>query len=265
MRRTTAERDRTLDMLGRRQGYPKPIPYASVASSTGILRSTLRSMVRRDRQRRATCADPSTKERNGTQRDDGTGETASTCSVVICPDVRVNGRQAVAVEALAVGCSVVEAAKLAGVDQRTVHRWRREPGFRAALEDGRGDYTELARSCLRSLAARALAALGDKIPTMNARELCRMLEMALDRTGIPKTGRIEQISVSRSPLAHLTDEELDAEIAELEDLDARTREARERMELAREVIELYEGDVEGGPADGEGTAQNVCEAREPSW
>ena len=219
MRRTTAERDRILDMLGRRQGYTDPIPYARVVASTGILRGTLRSMVRRDRRRmRADPAHP------GHATAHATGETASTPGTMVCNDPRLDGRQAVAVEALAVGCSVVEVARLAEVDPSTVHRWRREPGFLAALEDARGSYAELVRSWLRSLALRGLADLDSKIASMDAGELRRVVEMALDRTGHGKSQTVEHAGgVEVSSLAHLTDEELDAEIARLEREQAQAR------------------------------------------
>ena len=240
-RLTGAERDRILDMLGRREGYPAPIPYSVVVTKTGAPRSTLRGMVHRDRRRLE--ADPAHPAHGmGRTLPDGTGETASTPAAMVCNDPRLDGRQAVAVEALAVGSSVVDAAELAGVNPSTVHRWRQEPGFLAALDDAREDYSDQIRSRLRYLVVRGLAELGDKIPTMKVMELIRTVEMALDRTGFAKGQCVEHSSgVAVNPyadvsteelqsrlrraqgrkeqadrLVNLTDEELDAEIAELE-------------------------------------------------
>ena len=51
-------------------------------------------------------------------------------------DFALSSRQQRAVTALTSGATIVNAAKRARVSRATVHRWLREPDFRAALQKG---------------------------------------------------------------------------------------------------------------------------------
>ena len=224
MRLTGELRDQVLDILGRRDGYPDPdygkalrlLERHGVSKS----RSALRSMVARD------------KERNGTQRDDGTGRTDPPGTA---KDVRVDERQIAAVDVLARGGTVTAAAGAAGVSERTVYRWQDEPAFAAYRADMAEQWREGTQTALRRLATEALNGLLERVPDMDDQQLRMTAQLALDRTGQGTSSNLHLsggIDVSARPEKRLTDEELDAEIARME---------RER---AGKVIELRE--VSGG-------------------
>jgi len=179
-RLTTEQRDQILDMLGRREGYPDP-DYAAVEYNTGVKRATLRSMVRRARAR------------NGTARHDGTrGANIASAS----PDVRVDPRQKTAAEAIASGATREQAAELAGVSERQVYRWQKDPGFEAYRADKADEWRDGQLEGLRRAAAEALDRLLAEVPEMSVDQLQRLTVMALDRAGVPKTERVESKSVS---------------------------------------------------------------------
>jgi hypothetical protein len=68
--------------------------------------------------------------------------------------------QGKAIEALASGANLTEAAEKAGVDRTTLYRWRRDdPGFIAAYNSIAGEALERIRSGIRGLAEPAMCAL----------------------------------------------------------------------------------------------------------
>lgn len=69
----------------------------------------------------------------------------------------LTARQRKALTALLAGATVAGAAEAAGVDPRTVTRWRESEAFRAALADGQA---EMLASTVRALATVARAAVG---------------------------------------------------------------------------------------------------------
>lgn len=64
-----------------------------------------------------------------------------------------------AIEALLVSESVPEAARLAGVPQRTLYRWLDEPAFAAALRRAEGRIIDEAARRLTRVAGKAIATL----------------------------------------------------------------------------------------------------------
>lgn len=126
-------------------------------------------------------------------------------------DPRVTPRQLRVIEALLDGLPLVEVAGAAGVAPRTVQSWRHDPGFAAALEAA----TDLVQRAftvrlvgLRDAAADRVAAL---LPSMEAGPAIRLLVEAADRTGFPRTERVEAAlpPVTVDPrLAAMSDEEL---------------------------------------------------------
>ncbi|HLB31196.1 MAG TPA: hypothetical protein VJN91_06680 [Gammaproteobacteria bacterium] len=68
-------------------------------------------------------------------------------------------RRARAVAALLTTRSAVDAAQVAGVSERTIHRWLRDPGFRAQLLEAEGQAVDAAVRRLVHLATSALNAL----------------------------------------------------------------------------------------------------------
>ena len=200
---TTTERDQVLDILGRRDGYPDP-DYAKAERLTGIKRSTLRSMVARDRQR------------NATGRDNGTGRADPADPAW---DVRVDERQIAAVDVLAKGGTVATAAGAAGVSERTVYRWQSEPAFAAYHADMAEQWREGTQTALRRLATEALSKLLERVPDMDDQQLRMTAQLALDRTGQGTSSNLNLsggIDLTARPERQLSDEELDAEIARME-------------------------------------------------
>lgn len=88
----------------------------------------------------------------------------------------VSPAQTIAVTALLAGQSISEAAEAAGVDRRTVHRWKHEDGFSEALADGQREIMAECSDRLAALAERAVSAVEkavveDQSPTVALRVL----------------------------------------------------------------------------------------------
>ena len=68
--------------------------------------------------------------------------------------------QAKVVAALAQGRTISAAARDAGIDRGTIHRWLRDqPAFKSAVQSARREYTGLLNDQLRELASTALDTL----------------------------------------------------------------------------------------------------------
>lgn len=218
-RLTPEQRDQVLDMLGRREGYPEP-DYQGVSARVNRPVSSLRSMVHRD------------KKRNGTQRD-------ATGRADLPPgsgDVRVTEKQAVAAGVIAAGGTRADAAEAAEVSERQVYRWQQDPGFEAYRADRAAEWRDGQLEGLRRAAAEAIEKLLEKIPDMTVDQLQRLAVMALDRTGVPKTERVESANLNVNVEPDLTDEELEE----------RLRRAEERAALADRIIDAECEEVEHG-------------------
>ena len=226
-RMSAKERDQVLDMLGKRQGHPKPIPYSVVTSRTGHPRAKLRAMVFRDKRRNGVEANGTNGERtnagetNERETNERTEREERLPVVRFDPeDVRFTPQQRLALESLAVGESNINAAEFAGVVPRTIRKWKRQPGFAAALEDALDEHSEQVRRTLREVAGQALAQLKERLDAgaMDDNELRLLATMALDRTGHGKSSTVEHaggVTVTHG-LEDKTDAELDAELAALE-------------------------------------------------
>jgi|APSaa5957512576_1039674.scaffolds.fasta_scaffold39450_2 transposase-like protein len=205
---TTPERDQVLDMLGRRKGFPAP-NYRRVSRKTGILLATLRSMVRRDRQRMKKDpkhpahgiepikpiikgAHTAIERAERAAQEEGT-PPADLPALARVPeeDLRLTRNQRLVVEALAAGESTESAAQRGGVVASTVRRWRREPGFASALTDATQDFDGQVRQQLQQIASRGLDALEERIDDLPSSELRQTTTMALDRTGHGRASTVE--------------------------------------------------------------------------
>jgi hypothetical protein len=71
--------------------------------------------------------------------------------------VELSPAKLTAVDALLVGKSVTEVAASIGVNRTTVHRWQREPVFRALLNQRTAEIRASAESKLHALQSKALA------------------------------------------------------------------------------------------------------------
>lgn len=77
----------------------------------------------------------------------------------IAPEKTVTPRQRLAIEALALGQDVMDAAQAAGVNRSTLYRWRRDPVFAAELRRIDAEALEQLGRGLMALSAPALEAL----------------------------------------------------------------------------------------------------------
>jgi hypothetical protein len=177
------DRDRILDMLGRLDGYTEP-NYAKVEKITGVKAGTLRQWVYRDRQRNGVT--DMTDIRQGSD------------------DLRVDAHQVRAIDVLVrEGESATESAALAaGVTSRTVRQWKHDPGFRAKLREDQATYRATMLEGMREHALMVLEKLEGKLDEMSARELLTYLPILTDRTGLPRTERVEQATVQLDLTAH---------------------------------------------------------------
>ncbi len=73
---------------------------------------------------------------------------------------RLTPKQQAVLAALLSGATQAEAARAAGVGEKTVWRWRREPAFEAALRAGGAELVAAALRNLSALAQPAAATLG---------------------------------------------------------------------------------------------------------
>ena len=82
-----------------------------------------------------------------------------------------------AVEQLCRGRSIIHAAKVAGVNRRTVHRWlTADPTFRAAYNLWQRDALELSRARLLALADDAVTAVAISVRKGNSRTALAVLK-----------------------------------------------------------------------------------------
>jgi hypothetical protein len=72
-------------------------------------------------------------------------------------------RQRTALEAILAGRTCAAAASAAGVTERTLFAWRRQPGFVRALQEGQDDIFASSRGDLRATAGDAVKALREII------------------------------------------------------------------------------------------------------
>jgi len=172
--------------------------YRAVHRKTGISKSTLRSWVRRERARqRAAEADKVQLELQARGN--------------ACNDPRVTPAQRVAIESLAMGRTQKEAAAVAGVRPETISRWKREPGFHAALAEVCAALQEDMRYRLVFLRGRVLDRVAELVPEMGDADAIRLFVALLDRTGFPKREQMEiggamgvgHMDLSKVPLEEL--------------------------------------------------------------
>jgi hypothetical protein len=116
--------------------------------------------------------------------------------------------QVSALAALLAGRTVRTAAKAAGVDPGTVHRWLHEPDFQAALTAGRRELAGVALAQIQGLTETAVSVIKDLMTDKRAPASVRL--------------RAAQIIIE-STLKWLELEDLDARLRALEERDADAR------------------------------------------
>jgi len=119
-----------------------------------------------------------------------------------------------AMRLLAEGFTLTSVAGSLGVDRGTVREWRDSPAGRAELTEARkaraasfADAAEASRRTLREAADRAAQELVDQLDDNDPSVRSLAARTILDRVGVPRTQRIEQVP-GEVDTSMLTDEEL---------------------------------------------------------
>ena len=76
--------------------------------------------------------------------------------------------------------SVSEAAELAGVPRRTIHRWMNDEEFRAAYQEQRDAVALYARSGMRTLMLKALAVQAERFDSDDPKERAHAAKVIMD-------------------------------------------------------------------------------------
>jgi len=93
------------------------------------------------------------------------------------PRVDLTPQQALAVEQLVLGATVVNAATAAGVSRETVHRWSREDwAFQAAVNRARHELQDAMERRLLALADRAMANVAEAVESGNLKASLTVLK-----------------------------------------------------------------------------------------
>ncbi|HEX8913562.1 MAG TPA: hypothetical protein VF796_14480 [Humisphaera sp.] len=160
---------------------------------------------------------------------DAGGATAASTPSPFGPDDGLTPRQGRAVEALMREASTARAAAAAGVNERTLRRWAKEPAFRAAVLRARRDAFGQAVGLTHRYAPVAVATLvkvmNDPMAAASARVAAAGLLLRVGREG-------------------LTLDDLSERVQQLED-----QAANPRKVVASRAVEREQPDEDLGPAD----------------
>lgn len=163
------------------------------------------------------------KPPTSTTRDAGaTGLEGTTSSRKVAPCPAWEGlspSQCLGLWALLRGENVTDAARAAGVDRRTVHRWRQEAHFSATLDAEREAAWEEHREQLEGLRGKALGVLAKAMDSERIDDVVlRAAITTLDRSGLPATKEIRSTgTVAPNPeLADKSPTQLRALLREIE-------------------------------------------------
>jgi transposase len=134
----------------------------------------------------------------------------------VTADARESEAMRRAMQLVACGASATAAAKAVGVSRETVSRWKHGPG-RACLQEARASVDAQLREeagdqarALRGSIAAAIREMRRALKSKDARVRLRAAEEILDRVGVGRTSRVENVHTPSSPdLSKLTDAELD--------------------------------------------------------
>lgn len=101
---------------------------------------------------------------------------------------------------LAENLTVSEVARQLNVDRKTIQRWRDHPVAAAALPAAReeraafvGDAIEEARRLLRAAAPTAARTIVERLESAKDADSIRAAATLLDRVGVPRVERVEQV------------------------------------------------------------------------
>lgn len=118
-----------------------------------------------------------------------------------------------AMRLLAEGLTDAEVSRRVGVHAQTVRKWRRMPTVAPALDAAReerastfADSIEEARRILRDAAPLAARAVVSALDAPKEADAIRAAATLLDRVGVPRTERVEQVE-TETEVAGLTAEE----------------------------------------------------------
>ena len=92
----------------------------------------------------------------------------------------LSDRQLLALPHLISSKSVSEAAKLAGVDRKTIHRWLTDDQFSTAYEEQRDAVAFYARSGMRTLMLKALSVQAERLDSDDPKERARAAKEIMD-------------------------------------------------------------------------------------
>lgn len=104
------------------------------------------------------------------------------------PDVVFTGKKQLAFEALLAGMTASEAAEHASCARGTISRWKREPDFIEALEEGKAHRAADAVSMMHGLLPLAVRRLRGVLldPHAHPRDVIAAFREVADRAGMPK-------------------------------------------------------------------------------
>ena len=105
--------------------------------------------------------------------------------------VALDERQIVAVKLELEGMQTTQMAKHIGVSDRTIYRWRELPAYQSLLTTMREDMHRAARHTLKASAHLAASRIAELVGSSDERVALSAAQTLLDRTGHPKTDRVE--------------------------------------------------------------------------
>ena len=95
----------------------------------------------------------------------------------------VAARQQSVLPILASSPSVSQAARIAGINRRTLSRWLEDPDFREQLAQLQRQRAELAKGCLQDLSLQAVASLVDYLQIPNLEMRLKAIRTILEYSG----------------------------------------------------------------------------------
>jgi phage terminase small subunit len=130
------------------------------------------------------------------------------------PDNELTPRQIKAIAALLTGATMPEAARQAGIGERTLFRWQNDPTFKAELDRQRRQLAEQALSSLQGLTDRAVARLGRLIDSESESVALRACQFVLEQAR--EHIELHDLAERVADLESMTEEELKGYINRLE-------------------------------------------------
>jgi hypothetical protein len=127
---------------------------------------------------------------------------------MMTPNVPVSGNRARALAALLTSPSIAAAARAAGLGEKTIDRYLRTPGFRAALRDAQRRVFENSLGALQAGLAEAVMTLGTTIastaapPAVRVGAAAALVDMALRATEAVEIAERVRALEAAAPATH---------------------------------------------------------------